>query len=86
VNEILSTPHSSSAWPVRLSPWSTVSTPSGSPAASKSLPTNPPEKGVAEEGLSSTAFPAISACTVGLRERMKGPFQGLMTPTTPSGL
>ena len=58
----------------------------GSPGMIEGCITVLMEKGVAEEGLSSAAFPAISACTVGLRERMKGPFQGLMTPTTPSGL
>ena len=37
------------------------------------------------EGFTITAFPAISACTTGLSTMMTGPFQGLMTPTTPSG-
>ena len=44
-----------------------------------------PENGVTSEGLSSTALPASSACTVGFSDRMTGPFQGLITPTTPSG-
>ena len=30
-------------------------------------------------------MPAISACTLGLSDNTNGPFQGLITPTTPSG-
>jgi hypothetical protein len=43
------------------------------------------DSGVTSEGFSSTALPARSACAVGLVARLNGPFQGVITPTTPSG-
>ena len=55
------------------------------PRCLESSATRRPEKGVTSEGFSTTALPAISACTVGLSDRMNGKFHGVMMPTTPSG-
>ena len=37
------------------------------------------------DGFSSTALPAISACTEGFMPSTNGPFHGVMMPITPSG-
>ena len=85
MNEILSQPPSTRAAPVDPSPVSTWKTPSGSPASRRTSSITSPEKGVNSDGLSTTAFPAMSACTVGLKDRMNGKFQGVMRPMTPIG-
>ena len=85
VNAILSQPASTSAAPVAPSPVSGWNTPSGRPASARSLASAWPTNGVISLGFSTTAFPAISACTVGFSASTNGKFQGVMTPTTPIG-
>ena len=85
VNEILSQPASTSAAPVAPSPVTIWNTPSGRPASAKSFASASPTNGVISLGFNTTAFPAMSACTVGFRLSTNGKFQGVMIPTTPIG-
>ena len=85
VKWILSTPPLTSAAPVVPSPSTRLNTPSGSPASAKRSPTIFPPNGVTSDGLATTVLPAIRAWTDALSVRMNGPFQGVITPTTPSG-
>jgi hypothetical protein len=87
VKEIIRTFGSStSAWPTSPAPGSTCSSPSGSPASSnRRASATPPDTGVLASGFSTTALPSASA---GPTERMAstyGKFQGVITPTTPTG-
>src|SRR5690348_18423991 len=85
VDEILSMSPLTSAAPDSPSAWPSCSTSCGTPASHSTLAAHPPECGVTSDGLSTTAFPASSACTAGFSDRTNGPFQGVITPTTPSG-
>ncbi len=68
-------------------PTTTDSTPSGSPASSKiRARISPPVTGVSDAGLMTTALPRARAGATDRCDRCSGKFQGLMTPTTPTGL
>ena len=85
VNEILSMSPLTSAAPDSPSPCTSCSTSWGTPASHSTFAAQPPECGVTSDGLSTTALPASSACTAGFSDSTNGPFQGVITPTTPSG-
>ena len=87
VNEIIRTRGSSqSACPTSAPPGIAWSRPSGSPASSKiRASTTPPETGVLRSGLRITALPSASAGPIERSASTYGKFQGVITPTTPSG-
>ncbi len=69
-----------------MSVTTTLSTPPGSPASSKSFATRvPPVTGVSWCGLRTTALPSASAGATDFKESRKGKLKGLITPTTPTG-
>jgi len=61
------------------------STPGGSPASSKISTNFSPSSGVYEAGLKTTVFPQTSAGRIFQEGMAIGKFQGVITPTTPSG-
>ena len=66
-------------------PGSTVSTPSGSPAARASSPIRRAVSGVTSAGLATTVFPAARAGAMPQAKIGIGKFHGTIRPTTPSG-
>ena len=66
-------------------PVTQLNTPGGTPASSKSFAMNTPDHGVNEAGLNTTVLPVSSAGKVFRHITFIGKFQGLITPTTPSG-
>ena len=85
-NEIARTSGCSSrASTASLSPWTTLSTPSGSPASFRSAAIQFAAEGSFSEGLRITALPAASAIEKNQSGTIAGKLKGLMIPTTPSG-
>src|SRR4029450_6332172 len=73
-----------SAVPAAAPPGSTCSSPSGSPASSKTLAwMKPPAIGVRTSGLSTTALPSASAGATERVGRINGTLKGEMTPPAP---
>jgi hypothetical protein len=62
-----------------------LNTPPGRPARSNSVDMNTADHGVNDAGLKTTVFPVSSAGSVLRHMTFIGKFQGLITPTTPSG-
>ncbi len=87
MNEITRTSGSViSVSPASGPPGSTCSTPSGSPASSKTrASTTPPHTAVRGSGFSTTALPSASAGATERMARICGKLNGEMTPTTPTG-
>src|SRR5215468_12763142 len=75
------------ASPISLDePTTMLRRPGGSPASSKIFASSrPPATGVYAEGLRTTALPRARAGPTARCERYSGKFQGLITPTTPTG-
>ena len=86
VKETLSTPPLTMAAPVSPSPSNTWNTPSGKPALLNRVAARREEKGVTSEPFATTALPARRACTAWFIISTNGAFQGVIRPTTPSGL
>ena len=61
MKKILAALDSTSAWPTAPPPWTVRTSPSGTPARSKTSWMRWPISGVSEAGLSTTPLPAISA-------------------------
>ena len=77
---------STSRWPhSRPGPATTSRTPSGSPASSASSAKRSAVSGVSSAGLRTTVLPAASAGPIFQEAIVSGKFQGVMSPTTPSG-
>ena len=80
-----------SGWAIKRSPTTepgpttTLSTPSGRPAASASSAKRSAVSGVSSAGLRTTVLPHASAGPSFQLASMSGKFQGTMRPTTPSG-
>src|SRR5699024_12475009 len=68
------------------SPVTRFTTPLGNPAASKILKISIADKGVSGEGFSTVVHPAARAGANFLVFIELGKFQGVMAPTTPTGL
>src|SRR5262245_36169482 len=66
-------------------PWTTFSTPGGSPASAQSSANIVAVAGVISLGLPTTQFPAASAGAIFHVNKYSGKFHGEMQPTTPSG-
>ncbi len=66
-------------------PATTFSTPSGSPAASAIFSSSTEVSGVSSAGFSTTVLPAASAGATFHDAITSGKFQGVISPTTPSG-
>ena len=65
----------------------TLNTPGGSFASSRIFAMrSPPVMGVSALGFTTTALPSAKAGAIERMERCSGQFQGLMTPTTPTGM
>ena len=76
---------SASARPVAAPPWTSPTTPSGSPAAANASPTSAPDSGVCSDGLSTTVLPATSAPAAMPVTSATGKLNGPITPNTPNG-
>ena len=76
---------SASARPVSSPPWTSATTPSGSPAAAKHSPTSAPDSGVCSDGLITTVLPATSAPEAMPTTSATGKLNGPITPNTPNG-
>jgi hypothetical protein len=74
-----------SAAPVVPSPVTTPTSPGGSPASSASARSRSAESGVYSDGLITTALPQPMPAAARSMKPAVGPFQGRITPTTPSG-
>ncbi len=86
VNAILSMPGCSTiAAPVRPSPFTTFSTPLGSPISSAISANAIAVSGVYSAGLITTVQPAASAGATFHANISSGKFQGIICPTTPTG-
>ena len=87
VKAILSTPgcEASAAPAVGPKPGTTFSTPSGSPASAVRRASSSEVMGVCSAGFKTTVLPQASAGAVFHAAMMRGPFQGVIPPTTPSG-
>ena len=66
-------------------PATTFSTPSGRPASSAIRSSSSAVSGVSSAGLSTTVLPAASAGATFHEAIVSGKFQGVISPTTPSG-
>jgi hypothetical protein len=66
-------------------PVTTLKTPGGKPARSKSFANSSVEAGVCSAGLATTVHPAASAATSFQLSSRMGEFQGTIIPTTPTG-
>ena len=66
-------------------PGTTLSTPSGIPAASAVRSSSSAVSGVSSAGLRTTVLPAASAGATFQEAITSGKFQGTISPTTPSG-
>src|SRR5271155_63031 len=86
VKLILSTPGwSVSSSPVSAPPFTTLTTPSGSPASSIASISTPNSSGALGAGLSTTVQPAANAGPSFNAAMNSGVFHGTMAPTTPTG-
>ncbi|CNG90163.1 Uncharacterised protein [Mycobacterium tuberculosis] len=86
VKLILSTPGCSvSSSPVAAPPFTTLTTPSGSPASSIASISTPNSSGASGAGLSTTVQPAARAGPSFNAATNSGVFHGTMAPTTPTG-
>ena len=70
---------------VRPGPATTLTTPSGIPAASAIRSNSSAVSGVSSAGLSTTVLPAASAGASFQAAIVSGKFHGVISPTTPSG-
>jgi hypothetical protein len=68
-----------------LSPWTTLKTPSGSPASCHSRATQTAADGSFSLGLRTTVFPQAMATGKNHIGTIAGKLNGEMTPTTPNG-
>ncbi len=66
-------------------PATMLTTPSGNPASSASSPSRSVESGVSSAGFSTTVLPHASAGPSFHEAMLSGKFQGVISPTTPSG-
>ena len=66
-------------------PTTTFSTPSGSPASDASSAKRSAVSGVSSAGFSTTVLPAASAGPSFQEAIVSGKFQGVISPTTPTG-
>ena len=71
--------------PVAGPPWTTFTTPAGSPARANASPTSAPDHGACSEGLITTVLPATSAPALMPVTSATGKLNGPMTPNTPNG-
>ena len=69
-----------------LSPWTTLNTPSGSPASASSSARRMPGEGSCSDGLRMKALPHASATGAIHSGTMTGKLNGVMPATTPSGI
>ena len=87
VKAILSTPScATSAWPVRPSPVTTLTTPAGSPAWRSTSQKSSAVSGVDSAGFSTTVLPVASAGATFHASISSGKFHGMIWAATPSGL
>ena len=70
---------------VRPGPTTTLTTPSGRPASSASSAKRSAVRGVSSAGFSTTVLPAASAGASFQEAIVRGKFQGVISPTTPTG-
>ena len=66
-------------------PATTLKTPSGTPASSAIFSSSTAVSGVSSAGFSTIVFPAASAGATFQEAIVSGKFQGVISPTTPSG-
>src|SRR5919106_7080160 len=76
---------SSSASTATLSPWTTLKTPSGTPASCNSSATQTDAEGSFSDGFSTKVLPHASAGAHIHIGTIAGKLNGVMPPTTPSG-
>src|ERR1700761_4014938 len=76
---------SSSRSTATLSPWTTLKTPSGSPASAQRSAIQLAADGSFSLGFSTTQLPVATAMGKNQLGTMAGKLKGLMMPTTPSG-
>src|SRR3546814_14032110 len=67
------------------SPGTTLTTPGGKPTSSNRRASASDEAGVCSAGLSTTVQPAASAAPSFPAAATRGPFHGVVAPTTPTG-
>src|SRR4029078_6675470 len=85
-NEIAAIPGcSSSASTATLSPWTTLNTPSGTPASLSSSAVRIDADGSFSDGLRMNVFPHASAGAHIHMGTIAGKLNGVIPPTTPSG-
>src|SRR5207245_2132693 len=86
VNDTRSTPAcATSADPASSAPWTTFSTPAGSPASSSAPANASPLAGDSSAGFQTTVFPQTSAGRIFQLGTATGKFQAVITPATPTG-
>ncbi len=73
------------ASPASSLPNTTLTTPGGSPASSRTSTKRSAQSGVSSAGLNTTVFPAITAGKIFHDGIATGKFHGVTHPTTPSG-
>src|SRR5271156_2001796 len=75
----------STASTASLAPWTTLNTPSGSPASASSSASSSDADGSFSDGLSTNALPQASAIGNIHMGTMAGKLNGVMPATTPTG-
>ena len=85
MNVIAATRSSATTIAPAATPCTTLSTPGGRPASANAAASRSPISGVIGDGLNTTVFPAASAGPILRLAMFSGKFQGVMTPTTPTG-
>jgi hypothetical protein len=88
VKQIRSTPgwDDSAAPAVSPRPCTTLKTPAGRSASATTWASSVAVRGDHSAGLSTTVFPAASAGAIRQLDSIRGAFQGMISPATPTGL